>query len=474
MTKTYQFLIGGEWRTSKESYEVCAPYDNALIATTYRAGKDDIQDAIVEAVEGFERMRALPTYARAALLSRISAGIVARSEEISRTLAAEAGKPLKAARVEVERSAFTFGIAAEEAKRIEGHYLPLDLMASSQGRFGIVRRFPIGPIAGIAPFNFPLNLVSHKVAPALAAGNSIIVKPASQTPLSALLLAEIAFEAGAPAGSINVIPCSAHLTGPLVTDERIKMLTFTGSPAVGWGLKTKAGKKKVTLELGGNAGVVVHSDANLEYAATRIVQGGFGYAGQTCISVQRVLVHRPVFEPFLELFLPQVKALKVGDPLEETTDVGPVIHVQEAQRIEEWVNNALTNGAQVLYGGGRKGNLVQPTVLTHTHPEMSVNCLEIFGPVVTVEAYDEFEEAVEQINHSAYGLQAGIFTNDIRAIFKAYETLEVGGLIVGDIPTYRIDHMPYGGVKDSGFGREGLKYAIEEMTEPRLMVINQM
>jgi acyl-CoA reductase-like NAD-dependent aldehyde dehydrogenase len=335
-----------------------------------------------------------------------------------------------------------------------------------------VRRFPLGPIAGITPFNFPLNLVAHKVAPAIASGCTMVLKPAPQTPLSAFLLAECVQQAGWPDGALNVLPLSNEDAGLLVTDERIKLISFTGSAPVGWQIKKNAGKKKVILELGGNAGVIVHSDADLAYAADRCVAGGFGYAGQTCISVQRILVERSVDGQFLDLFLAGVKKLKIGDPLEESTDLGPLIRESDAIRASQWIEEAVRTGARVLVGGKRNGPLLEPTVLTGTRPDMKVNCQEIFAPVVTVESYDDFDAAVRQINNSPYGLQAGIFTRDVKLLFNAYEELEVGGLIAGDVPAFRIDHMPYGGVKDSGLGREGLRYAIEEMTEPKLLVMN--
>lgn len=400
-------------------------------------------------------------------------GISRRSIELAELIAREAGKPIKAARLEVERSVLTFRTAAEEAKRINGEVIPLDWMTASEGRFGIVRRFPVGPISGITPFNFPLNLVAHKVAPALAAGNSIILKPAPQAPLTSLKLGEIFLEAEGPSGAFNIVPCDVENADPLVTDERIKMLSFTGSPAVGWMLKSRAGKKKVALELGGNAGVIVHSDADLDFAATRIVQGGFGYAGQTCISVQRVLVEQTVLDSFLEKLISKVQTLRLGNPLDEATDVGPVIGDRDAERIGNWIDEAVAGGARILAGGSRQGRMIQPTVLTRTHPSMAVNCNEVFGPVVTVEPYDEFDAAIEQLNDSVFGLQAGVFTDTLGLAMKAYERLELGGVVIGDIPTFRVDHMPYGGVKDSGLGREGLRYAIEEMTEPRLLVLNQ-
>ncbi|HLW79996.1 MAG TPA: aldehyde dehydrogenase family protein, partial [Terriglobia bacterium] len=376
------------------------------------------------------------------------------------------------ARAEVERAIFTFTVAAGESVRIQGDWLPLDLQASTAGRWAIVRRFPLGPIASISPFNFPLNLVAHKWAPAIAAGCTIVHKPASQTPLCSLMLAELVEQAGWPAGALSVLPLSGRDAERLVTDDRLRKLTFTGSGAVGWDLKQKAGKKHVTLELGGNAGVIVHHDADFDYAAERSVAGGFSYAGQSCISVQRIFVHSKVLDKFLSAFVPRVQKLKAGDPLDESTDVGPMISAADARRAAEWVEEAVAGGATLLCGGKRRGSVVEPTVLTATRPEMRVNCQEVFAPVVTVEPYDDFAEAVRRVNDSSYGLQAGVFTRDAKLIFCAYEALDVGGVVVGDVPTFRIDHMPYGGVKDSGLGREGLRYAIESMTEPKLLVMN--
>jgi acyl-CoA reductase-like NAD-dependent aldehyde dehydrogenase len=391
---------------------------------------------------------------------------------LARTLALEAGKPIKAARVEVERAAFTFAVAAEEAVRIGGEYLPLDWQASTAGRWGIVRRFAIGPIAAITPFNFPINLVAHKLAPAMAAGCTILLKPAPQTPLTALRLAQIIEEAGWPAGALNVLPLSNEDAAPLVSDDRIKLLSFTGSTTVGWQLKAQAGKKRVVLELGGNAAVIVCADAKMDQAIERCAIGGFTYAGQTCISVQRVFVEDQAFEKFLPAFVARVQRLKAGPVLDDATDLGPLINEEAARRNVEWIAEAVQGGAKLLCGGTRDGAMVSPAVLTGTSPAMRVNCKEIFGPVVTVEKFSNFDAALAEVNHSDFGLQAGIFTRDFLRIIKAFETLEVGGVIVGDVPTFRIDHMPYGGVKDSGLGREGLRYAIEEMTEPRLLAIN--
>ena len=469
---TQGFFVDGKWIEEGDPVEIRAPYDGAVIATVFQGRREHAEAAIAAAVKAFGTTRRLPAFERQRVLRRVSENISERKQEFARTMAQEAGKPIKAARTEVERAIFTFNVAAEESTRIYGEYLPLDWQEFTAGRWGIVRRFPLGPIAGITPFNFPLNLVAHKVAPAIAAGCPLVLKPAPQTPLTALLLAEAVQQAGWPDGGLNVLPLSNEDAGLLVTDERIKLISFTGSAAVGWQIKKNCGKKKVVLELGGNAGVIVHSDADLAYAADRCVVGGFSYAGQTCISVQRILVERTAFPKFTDLLLEGVKKLKTGDPLDDSTDLGPLIRESDAIRASDWIQEAVRTGARLLCGGQRRGPVLEPTVLTGTRPEMKVNCQEIFAPVVTVEPYDDFNQALKQINNSPYGLQAGLFTRDAKLIFNAYEELEVGGLIAGDVPAFRIDHMPYGGVKDSGLGREGLRYAIEEMTEPKLLVMN--
>ena len=469
---TQGFFLDGKWVEEGDIVEIRSPYDGGVIAQIYQGRREHADAAIAAAVKAFGTTRRLPAFERQRVLRRVAESIGQRKEEFARTMAQESGKPIKASRTEVERSIFTFTVAAEESTRIYGEYLPLDWQQSTAGRWGIVRRFPIGPIAGITPFNFPLNLVAHKVAPAIAAGCPIILKPAPQTPLTALLLAETVQQAGWPDGGFNVLPLSNEDTGLLVTDDRLKMISFTGSAAVGWQIKKNAGKKKVVLELGGNAGVIVHSDADLAYAADRCVAGGFGYAGQTCISVQRILVERSVFAEFIDLLLAGVKKLQTGDPMEESTDLGPLIRESDAIRASDWVQEAIRGGARLLAGGRRKGSVMEPTVLTGTRAEMKVNCQEIFAPVVTVESYDQFEDGLRQLNQSSYGLQAGIFTRDAKLMFNAYDELEVGAVIAGDVPSFRIDHMPYGGVKDSGLGREGLRYAIEDMTESKLLVMN--
>ena len=470
--RTRGFLLDGKWTTEGRRVEIHSPFDQSVVGTVCFAGRAQVAEAIAAAVRAFEVTRKLPSYERQRVLRTVSHQIAERREEFARSIALEAGKPIQTARAEVDRAIFTFQVASEEATRIYGEYLPMDLQEFTAGRWALVRRFPLGPVAAITPFNFPLNLVAHKVAPAIAAGCTVVLKPASQTPLTALLLAEVIEQAGWPAGGLNVLPLRSQDAEEMVTDDRLKMLSFTGSPAVGWKLKSSAGKKRVTLELGGNAGVIVHSDADLEYAAARCAVGAFSYAGQSCIAVQRILVERGVYDAFLEKFLERVGKLRTGDPLDEATDIGPLISEQDAARAIEWVEEAVAGGARLLCGGQRRGSVVEPTVLTGTRPQMRVNCQEVFAPVKTVEAYDTFENALHEVNDSAFGLQAGVFTRDAKRIFQAYEELEVGGVLAGEVPTFRIDHMPYGGVKDSGMGREGLRYAIEEMTERKLLVMN--
>src|SRR5271169_6774625 len=469
---THGFFLDGKWLEEGDIVDVRSPYDGTLVAHVHQGRRQHAEAAIAAAVKAFGTTRRLPAFERQRVLRQIATGIHDRKDEFSRTLALEAGKPIKSARTEVDRAVFVFNIAAEETVRAYGEYLPLDWQQSTVGRWGIVKRFPLGPIAGITPFNFPLNLVAHKVAPAIAAGCSMVLKPAPQTPLCSLLLAECVQQAGWPDGGLNVLPLSNDDASLLVTDERIKLISFTGSVPVGWDIKRRAGKKKVALELGGNAGAIVHGDTDLNYAAERCITGGFGYAGQTCISVQRILVEQSVYGKFTDLLVEGVKILKTGDPMEESTDIGPLIRESDAIRVTSWIEEAVRAGARLLCGGGRKGSVVDPVVLTGTKPDMKVNCQEVFGPVVTVEPYQNFEEALRRINNSNYGLQAGLFTRDVKLLFQAYDELEVGALIAGDMPSFRIDQMPYGGMKDSGLGREGLRYAIEEMTEPKLLVMN--
>ncbi|MQY57744.1 aldehyde dehydrogenase family protein, partial [bacterium] len=379
---------------------------------------------------------------------------------------------IKSSRIEVERAVNTFKIASEEAKRIGGEIIPLDLSAQTKERWGFVRHFPLGVIGAISPFNFPLNLVAHKVAPAFAAGNSVVLRPASQVSITSMLLGEIIDETDYPAGGINIVPSGYEAAEILLSDERVKMLTFTGSPEIGWELKKKAHKKKVTLELGGNAAVIIEPDANLDFAIPRTVLGSYSYSGQICISIQRIFLHEKIYDRFMNDFTEATQKLKMGDPLEEDTDIGPMINLGAAEQTEEWIGEAVEKGARVVAGGKRDGSMFEPTILENVKPELRISWLEAFAPVVVIYSYKDFEEALKGVNYSIYGLQAGIFTGDLNKSFQAFEVLDVGGVIINDIPTFRIDHMPYGGVKESGFGREGLKYAIEEMTEMKLMAIN--
>jgi acyl-CoA reductase-like NAD-dependent aldehyde dehydrogenase len=470
--KAFGFLLDGHWIAQGELHEIRAPYDGEVVGTVVYGTRKHAEAAVAAAVKAFETTRRLPAYERQRVLRFVAEALVARKDEFTTLLAREAGKPLKQARGEVERAIATFSIAAEESTRINGEVLPLDTAPAATGRWGIVKRFPLGPISAITPFNFPLNLVAHKLAPAIACGCTVVLKPPPQDPLSALMLAEVVQQAGWPDGALNVLNLSNEDAAPLITDERIKLLSFTGSTAAGWELKKKAGKKRVVLELGGNAGCIVHGDADLKHAADRCATGGFGYAGQTCISVQRIFVERKAMAEFTGHLVAAARALKTGDPLDASTDIGPMIREADAVRAVEWIEEAVAGGARLLCGGQRHGSFVQPTVLTGSKPGMRVNCLEVFAPVVTVEPYEDFNDALRRVNDSPWGLQAGLFARDARLIFRAFEELQVGGVIAGDIPTWRMDQMPYGGVKDSGLGREGLRYAIEEMTERKLLVMN--
>lgn len=469
---TLDFFIGAERRRSETPLEVRSPADGHVVGRTWRCSAADVDAAIALAKRTAKGMRELSAADRAAILRRTALALETHHEEFARCISAEGGKPIRDARGEVGRAILTFQTASEEATRIQGEWMPLDVVEATRGQWAIIRRFPLGCIGAISPFNFPLNLVSHKLAPAIAAGNTVVLKPASSTPLTALRLAELLYSCGLPNGALSVVPCSPEVGELLVTDPRLKMLTFTGSPAVGWRLKQMAGQKRVTLELGGNAGVLVHHDANLAYAAQRCAVGGFSYAGQSCISVQRIFVHEKVFEAFRDDLVSRVKALKLGDPGDETTDVGPMIDEGAARRAEEWIREAVAGGARLLTGGERNGTFVQPTILTATKPEMKVNCQEVFAPLVTLIPYSDAHMALRELNDSEFGLQAGIFTHDLGLVFYAYDKLDVGGLIVNEISAHRVDPMPYGGVKGSGLGREGVRWTIHEMTEEKLMLYN--
>ena len=470
----HPIYLAGEWVDAGDPLDVRNPYNDDLIGTTYQATPDHLDQAITAAQRAFPSLRKTPTFERATWLHGLSARVRERRDEIARLLAAEAGKPIRDAETEVDRGVFTLQTAAEEAKRIDGEVLPLDLLSTSKGRFGVVKRFPIGPIAGIAPFNFPLNLALHKIAPALASGNPIVLKPASKDPLTLLTFAAFLDEVGVPKGAVSILPMDRSVGDLMVEDDRFKLLTFTGSPEVGWDMKRRAGKKRVVLELGGNAGVIVDADADLDFAAGRIKPGAFGYAGQSCISVQRVFVLDPVYDRFRDLVVAGAESLKSGDPLDRATDVGPMIDDRAAQRTQDWVDQAVAQGARVLTGGRADGRFFSPTVIEHAPSDSLVCTREVFAPVVVLSRVSTFGQAIAGINDSTFGLQAGVFTNTLAHTLAAFEEIETGGVIVNDIPTYRIDHMPYGGVKDSGLGREGLRYAIQDMTEPRIMVVNPL
>ena len=473
-TKPHPIFLAGRWVDSPDMLIV----DNPAVPTTpagatYNATEAQYEEAVEAAVAAFEVTRKLPAYERGRILREISAGIRERREELGRLIATEAGKPIRDALVEVDRAVLTFRLGAEEAERITGEVIPLDLLPSSKDRVGITRRFPIGPIAGISPFNFPLNLAAHKIAPAIASGNPIVLKPPSKDPLTMLAVAEIIEAAGAPAGSVSILPMTRELGDRMVADPRFKLLTFTGSPSVGWRMKERAGKKKVVLELGGNAGVIIDKTANLDWAVKRCLMGAFSYAGQVCISVQRMVIHEDVWDAFMGKFVAAAAALKVGDPLDPTTDLGPMVDGTAAGRTQRWVDEAIALGGKLLLGGKADGTYFPPTVLTDVPPTAQVCSNEAFAPLVVAFPFRELGEAIARVNDSMFGLQTGVFTNDLSGAWRAFSELEVGGVIVNDVPTYRIDHMPYGGVKDSGLGREGLRWAIEDMTEIRIMVLAQ-
>jgi acyl-CoA reductase-like NAD-dependent aldehyde dehydrogenase len=468
----HPILLAGRWVDSPDVLTVSNPADAGTPAgSTYHATPEQYEAAVTAAVAAFEQTRRLPAYERGAILRSISAGIKARREELGRLMALEAGKPIRDALVEVDRATLTFRLGAEEAERMVGEVIPLDLMASSRGRLGITRRFPIGPVAAISPFNFPLNLAAHKLSPAIAAGCSIVLKPPSKDPLTMLTVGEIIADAGLPEGAVSILPMSRELGDRMVADERFKLLTFTGSPSVGWRMKERAGKKRVVLELGGNAGVIVDRSADLDWAVKRCLVGAFTYAGQVCISVQRMVIHEDIWDEFMARFVAGAGQLKVGDPLDPQTDLGPMVDATAAGRTQRWVDEAVALGGKLLLGGHADGTFFPPTILTDTPVTAAVCSNEAFAPLVVAFPFRDFADAIRQVNDSSFGLQTGVFTNDLANSWTAFNELEVGGVIVNDVPTYRIDHMPYGGVKDSGLGREGLRWAIEDMTEIRIMVI---
>ena len=464
-------FVAGEWVETGDWIDVRSPYSGEVVGRVAKGGAEETRRAIDAAEQALHNP--LPAHKRAEILVKVVAGIARRHDEIARQISDEAGKPLKAARVEASRAMSTYTFAAVEARKLVGEMVPMDAAQAGEGKLAFTLRRPIGVVGAISPFNFPLNLVAHKLAPALAAGCPVVLKPATQTPLSALLLAELEDEAGLPPGWLSVVVGpSAEIGDVLVEDERVKAITFTGSGAVGWGLAARAARKKVNLELGNATPVIVTADADIEAAATAMAAHAFSFAGQSCISVQRLYVERPAYDRFVEAFLPKVEALKIGDPADEETDVGPVIDEDARERILEWIAEARDGGAEILAGGEERDGLIAPTVIAGASPELKVSCEEIFGPVVTVNAFDSLDEAIELANSTRYGLQAGIFTSRLDTAMHAGQELEFGGVIVNEAPTFRADQMPYGGVKDSGNTREGPAYAVHELTEERLVVIN--
>lgn len=471
-TMTKGIFVNGAWQVKERTYPLYAPYDGKLLAHISKADADDVREAIAGAHRAFEVMRELPAYRRSEILASVVLQLKQRREEAAQLLSLEAGKPIRTARAEIGRTITTYEFAAEEAKRIYGETIPMDAAPGGEGRIGFTWREPLGTVVAICPFNFPFNLVAHKVGPAIAAGNTVVLKPAEQTPLSALFIAELFREAGLPDGALQVVTGSGRELGDaLVEDERVKKITFTGSSEVGKQIKAKAGLRKVTLELGSNSGLIVEPDAALDTIIPRCVEGAFAFAGQVCISLQRIYVHESIYQPFTDRFIEQTKQLRVGDPSDEQTDVSAMIHERETERIHSWVQEAVEAGAQIGYGGRRENSVYLPTVLLDVKREMAVSCKEVFAPVVSIVAYKHLEEAIESVNDSVYGLNVGIYTQNLTTAFRAAKEIQAGGVIVNDIPTFRVDHMPYGGVKESGYGREGIKYAVQEMTELKFVTM---
>ncbi|WP_025209887.1 aldehyde dehydrogenase family protein [Hippea sp. KM1] len=471
--KQYKTYIGGEWIETGQTINVIDKYTGETIATVPKADKKTVDMAVDAAHEAFEVMRKMPAYRRSEILEKAANLIKERSEEIATTICREAGKAWKYSMGEVSRGYETFKFASEEAKRIHGETVPMDASSGGVGRVGYYIRVPMGVIGAITPFNFPLNLVAHKVAPAIASGNTVVLKPASSTPITALILAEILEEAGLPKGAFNVVIGPGGEVGePLITNDKVRKVTFTGSPKVGDRIMRIAGIKRVTLELGNNSATIIEKDADIDKAIPRCVDSAFANSGQVCISLQRIYVHKDIADEFTKKFAEATKRLKVGNPVEKDVDLGPMIDESEAKRAEEWIKEAISQGAQLIVGGEREGRVLRPTVLRNTTKDMRVMCMEVFAPIVSIVEYNDFEEAIQHVNDSDYGLQAGIYTNDIRKIQYAIDNLDVGGVMINDTSIFRVDHMPYGGNKMSGIGREGVRFAIEEMTNIKMVMIN--
>ncbi|NOU16783.1 MAG: aldehyde dehydrogenase family protein [Bacteroidales bacterium] len=464
--------IGGKFKTTDHTFFVSNPFNNEILAEVYLAGKAELEEAIISAQKIQDELRYLPSYKKYSILMDIAQKMKDKRDLLATTLCLEAAKPIKYALSEVDRAIQTFVIAAEECKRLPSEYIQIDWTPAGEGKEGVVKYFPVGLVAGISPFNFPLNLTAHKLAPAIASGCPIILKPARSTPLSALLLAKIIDSTDLPKGALSILPMDRESGNQLVTDERFALLTFTGSPQVGWEMKNQAGKKRVVLELGGNAGLIVTETTNLDKAVQKCVNGAFSYSGQVCIHTQRIYIHQSIFDGFTKKFVEITSLLKTGDPLDSNTDVSSMIDEENAIRVEEWISEAVKDGAKLIYGGKRKDTFVEPTIITNTKRDMKICAMEVFGPVVVIESYTDFQNAIDEINYTEFGLQAGVFTNLLHEQNHAFNELKVGGVIINDVPTFRVDHMPYGGIKNSGYGREGVKYAIYDMLEPKLLVRN--
>ena len=468
----FEIYCAGKFISTAQQLAVTNPYNNDEVAKTFLAGDAELNQAIDAAGKALAEMANLPSFSKYTILKQISEELMMLRQQFAELISLESGKPIRNALAEVDRSIQTFIVAAEESKRLKAEYFSIDWTSAGAGKEGLVKYFPIGIVAGIAPFNFPLNLAVHKIAPAIAAGCPIILKPSSLTPLSTLKLAQIIDRTDLPKGAVSILPMNRETGNKLVTDERISLLSFTGSPVVGWKMKRDAGNKKVVLELGGNAGVIVSHGADMETVVNKCVAGGFSYSGQVCIHTQRIYVMRDIFESFAQKFVEKVKLLKPGNPIDPTTDITVMIDKENAERVENWINEAIKEGARILAGGKRENSFIQPTVLTNTKANMQVCAAEVFGPVVVIEPVSTFSEGIKHTNSGRFGLQAGVFTDSITEMNLAFNKLKVGGVIINDVPTFRVDHMPYGGIKDSGLGREGVKYAILDMMEPKLMVKN--